>query len=701
MQRLAFLTTVMIVLLARAASGVTLDVEADRLQREGSRIEASGNVVVKGDDLVLKADYIIYDTESGDIWATGECILSDADSEVMASSISYNTLRKDVHILDGSFRSNDGTMRISGASITRYGLDYIQGRDVEYTPCLGDPPDWSLRVRELDIPVGGYGAGSDVHFMVRRWPLVRLPYLFFPAKLYRHSGLLFPEFSHGSDYGYRFGQPVYVVLGRSVDATVTPTWLTDRGLLAKNEVRYSLDQDRTGMIYLEALKDRKGGDPSEGGVIDTVPSSRWFVRAQQTGEDLNWDINLASTADYFRDIGAFTNTDPMQGQGFSRDLNVLDDSRLEELISRGQWVDSRWGMSFAVSGQFKQDLTREDNGQTIQQLPRLTARLRQRPIPFIPLTTSAEFSTVRISTTDWIEAFKDNADIDVSLPLSIYPYVTFRPFFKEFYRDTRFSQTQDQYSDSSYAEHWSERGASLITTLYSGRFLNSLEHQMVPGITWTYRSRYGGNYDPLDEEDLFPQILPDDDWRKTSEIEASLANYIRDRSGMSLADLTVGSVYNCIEEGWREIRIETNLRPAPWITASHRNVLDREDKGPYATTEHTTRVTLTDARGDAFSLGGEYNRLDTKLLVADMRVDFGLGLSAGLDTRYDYLEHEFITQTQDIAFTSQCWSVRVERKAEAADEDTPSNTTWSVNVRLLGMGDILQPRRPVAEGGGQ
>ncbi|MCU0577062.1 MAG: LPS assembly protein LptD [Desulfobacterota bacterium] len=691
MQRLAILTAVMFLIIEGAASGGMLTVEADRLQREGPRIEALGNVVVTGEDLTLKADYMVYDTDSDDIWATGECSLRDAKGEVRASVLSYNARRKDLHIQDGTLLAYEGSMRISGRSITRYGQDYIQGRSVEFTPCLGSPPDWSLQVEKLDIPIGGYGQGEGVRFMIRRWPVIMFPWFLFPAKLYRHSGLLFPEISHGSDYGYRMGLPVYIALARDVDATITPTWLTDRGLLAKGELRYCLDYDRSGVLYLEALQDLKGGETSDGGVQETIPDRRWFFKAQQAGENLNWDINLASTDDYFRDIGTFINENPLQGEHPSRDLNLLDDSRLEDLLSRAQWVDSRWGVSYALSGQFRQDLTSDDNDQTIQQLPKLTALLRQRSVPFTPLMASAELSTVRISTEDWIEAFKDNAQLEVSLPITVQPYFTIKPYISEYYRDTRFSETKGEYEESLYKEHWLERGASLTSVLYSSRFSGGLEHQVVPELLWMYRSRYGGNEDSQDAQDMFPQILPEDDWVKASDMVVSLGNYIRDDSGRSLADVTVGSVYSHIEDEWREIGIKANLNPTPWLTASHRNVLAREEKDSYATKEHMSRMTVFDQRGDMLTLGYEYNRLDTKLLISDMRVELGYGIAAGFSTRYDHLEHGFTTQAQEISYTSQCWAVQVRRKAEAADEDTPSRTTWSINVKLLGMGDIFQP----------
>ena len=690
MPRLVFLIALFCFSLHGNAVAKMLNVEADDVLRIGERIEAYGNVVVTGEDLTLKADYVVYDTSSEDIWATGDCTMREAKGEVNAASLSYNARRKDLHIQDGTILSYDQAMKISGESITRYGEEYITGRSIEFTHCLGTPPDWSIGADELEIPVGGYGTADDARFRVRSWPLLRIPYLLFPANLKRHSGLLFPELSHGSDYGYRLGLPAYIVMGRSIDWTITPTWLTQRGLLMKNELRYSIDYQQNGLIYLETLHDRRGGEKEDGGVLPTIPEDRWFVKTEQSGDNLNWDINLVSNVDYFRDIGTFYDTRYLKDSMPGGDINQLDDSNLTELISRLQWVNSSKGVSLALSGQWKQDLTAKDNGKTIQELPRITARVREKNIPYTPLQASAEVNSTRIYTLDSIEAFKDIAQTEVSWPLNVFPYFTFRPYVKEIYRDTLFSEKKDLFPDSTYQEHWEELGASLSTTLYSSRFAGGLYHQVIPGISWTHLSRIGGNYDLQDPNDNFPQLLAGDDWEKTTNMGLSLFNYLRNAQGSSLADLGVESYYSYIAKQWNNINVRTNLYPFSWLSVSHTNILSRVPGRPYATAEHSTRLSLTDTRGDALTFGGEYHRPDTKLITAGIQATLMKGLTAGCEVKFNSIDHKFDDQTQTVGYNSQCWAILVERRVVAQGNITPRKTTWSLNVKLLGMGDLLR-----------
>jgi hypothetical protein len=110
---------------------------------------------------------------------------------------------------------------------------------------------------------------------------------------------------------------------------------------------------------------------------------------------------------------------------------------------------------------------------------------------------------------------------------------------------------------------------------------------------------------------------------------------------------------------------------------------------PYATSEHSTRLSLTDTRGDVFTFGEEYYRPDTKLITAGVQAMLMKGLIAGYEVKFNFIDHKFDNQTQTIGYNSQCWAVIVERQVVAQGNITPRKTTWSLNVKLLGMGDLI------------
>ena len=140
---------------------------------------------------------------------------------------------------------------------------YIQGEKIEkkseatyrlenatVTTCDGDDPDWRLAGREARRdrrrlrhpeawPVSGPGSSR----------LLYLPYLIFPAKTTRQTGLLFPRFAYSRDKnGLDVEIPFYWAVSDSADATFFQRYLEKRGFKEGVEFRYF-----TGRGYVRRL----------------------------------------------------------------------------------------------------------------------------------------------------------------------------------------------------------------------------------------------------------------------------------------------------------------------------------------------------------------------------------------------------------------------------------------------------------------
>ena len=699
-----------------------LEVEADHVQRLGDRIEAAGKVVITGQALELHAGYVVYDTLTGDIWATGKCTLVEKQSEVEAETIYFNARRGDMHVRQGSLLILEQPLKITGEAITRYGQDFYVGRDVVFTPCLAPRPAWEIAANSLEIPLEGYARVKGARFNVCGVPTLALPYLLYPAKLSRQSGILFPVLGNSTDTGNYLGLPIYLVTGASSDLTITPTLLARRGLLMSAEFRYRLDYDEGGEFYLEGLHDERGGKPITGTILDTIPEDRWFFKASHQGPDLMWDVNLVSNEDYFRDIGTFYRF----GED---DQELLGDKRpqdLEELISRMEWLKRSNGFSASVSAQWKQDLTVAGDERTIQELPRLKLRMAQKEVPFTPLKCSAEAGSVRVYTREWIEAIKNQAGLELSWPLSVAPYFTLRPYLREQYRDTLFTTNagsfnttswawrQRPYAKNTYAERWQVRGVSLATNVYSPRFGDNWYHQITPQAGWSATSRHGDNYDandPAHQRDIYPDLLSGDSWTRDFDMDLALTNTVRDASGRAIFELGLGRVYHYLPKTWDRVEAELAFSPAPWIALKHTNRFGRNELRPYATHEHSSTLSLEDTRGDTLSLSGEYDRLDTKSLVGSGTLKIGDRLDVRAEAKYDYVtEFEDMRRcfryfSTGITYTSQCWSIELVRFVEprhdvslevdgvTTRETLPRETTIELRINLLGLGDVISTSR--------
>jgi len=698
-----------------------VEIEADHVEKIQNLIEASGHVVVKGHDLDLTCNYLFLDVASGDIWATGDCILKDPKGEIKASHIQYNRRRQDAHVENGSILLYAEPLIISGSSITRYGNDLYIGNNLTYTPCLSETPAWSIKTEHLEIPLEGYGQAKNARFQVRDTSVAYIPYLLFPAKLKRQSGLLLPSIGSSSDTGFSYGQPVYVTLGRSADITFTPTLLARRGLLGAAEFRYAWDYKRQGTIYTEFLHDRLAGELlNEEDKSSARPDNRWYVKASQTGDDFTWDVNLVSNRDYFRDIGPFYTTEKQN------DWIEQLQARTETQISRLQYVTTTGPVFWDLSSQWKQDLTIEDINNNLQELPRLDARLPQQSLPHTPFMYTARLSTVRLTTPGEgvselklmpfsasgelprgtvREALKNNADVELSLPISMNPYFTLRPSLQELYRDTHLLK-EEGFDSRFSAEHWEVRGVSLNTSLYSPRFYHDWYHQLVPGVSWTAKTRYNGNYDLADPSDFYPLLLSDDDWVKTNDITLSLANYIRESAGSPIVEFSLDRSYSRLAEEWEPFEATLRSSPAPWLSLEHTHTFGRRlapvtqmPVGAFASQEHHTSISLHSSRGDELSLSEEYDRIDTQTTYGRTRIKLVKGFEVLAEARYDFRKRQFEFIRQGIGYSAQCWGVTLRYDIEPAWEDVnpednhDRKTTLGLTVTLLGLGDMRTSHR--------
>src|ERR1035437_10335147 len=68
--------------------------------------------------------------------------------------------------------------------------------------------------------IGHTGTAKNPTFDVAGYPIMKTPYLIFPADTSRHSGLLMGREGESGLRGFQWLQPYYIAINRSSDATV-------------------------------------------------------------------------------------------------------------------------------------------------------------------------------------------------------------------------------------------------------------------------------------------------------------------------------------------------------------------------------------------------------------------------------------------------------------------------------------------------
>ena len=205
-----------------AASEEEVHMTADSLvfDNETGELKAEGDVLIVRGEMELRADRARWDKNSGDVYCEGSVLMTSPDGRANGESLQYNFDSEQGRLTNGNIEL-PGLAYLSGAEIVTIGDDTFTITDGRFTSCAGDKPSWSFGASEIDVHLGQFAQAKHAKFYLSNIPVMYLPYLAFPAKTERSSGLLMPSLGFSSLRGTRVVLPWYQVIDDDQDATFT------------------------------------------------------------------------------------------------------------------------------------------------------------------------------------------------------------------------------------------------------------------------------------------------------------------------------------------------------------------------------------------------------------------------------------------------------------------------------------------------
>ena len=232
-------------------------------------IVAEGDVVVRGQGVTVRADNLQYDSGSDSLLLTGNVIMEEDGG----GAFTGDALVLDLEDLTGGISRGEiiivpNGFRVRGEDIIRMGPEEYSIRKGVFTSCPGDCPDWSFTASRIQVRKEGYLEARHAAFRIVGIPVFYTPYLLYPVKAKRQTGLLFPEFGFSDETGFESAWPFFITLGTHADATVTPRTFSRDSSGLDLESRYRLNWGGGGQINGFAMT----GERSE----------RWYLRAEHS-----------------------------------------------------------------------------------------------------------------------------------------------------------------------------------------------------------------------------------------------------------------------------------------------------------------------------------------------------------------------------------------------------------------------------------
>lgn len=210
--------------------GQKINVLSDKAFRKSSQneFEAVGNVVITHLKNSIYGEKAKINFTTGETEVFGNVRYIAPEMTLYGSKLKYNFLTKVID-LDNARVLSDNYV-ITGKKILQTSPNFIYAEEAEYTTCKDCPESWSIFGKKITIEVGQYVTLKHAFIKVNGVVAMYVPYIVFPIKQKRETGLLFPSIGFSSDEGFRYQQPFFWAIDDHKDMTLTPSTFGDRGL---------------------------------------------------------------------------------------------------------------------------------------------------------------------------------------------------------------------------------------------------------------------------------------------------------------------------------------------------------------------------------------------------------------------------------------------------------------------------------------
>ena len=228
---------------------------------------AEGEVIVQGEGVTVRADTLRYDPETNILLLSGGVEMEEDSGRAFTG----DSLTLDLEDLTGGIRRGEiivvpNGFRVRGEDIRRLGPEEFSVSKGVFTSCPGECPDWSFTAREIQVRKEGYLVAKHAAFRIVGVPVFYTPYLYYPVKTKRQTGLLLPEIRFSEETGMESTWPFFITLGSHADVTLIPRIFSRDSLGLGAETRYRLDS--------------AGGGDWSGFAIGGNDGNRWYFRGE-------------------------------------------------------------------------------------------------------------------------------------------------------------------------------------------------------------------------------------------------------------------------------------------------------------------------------------------------------------------------------------------------------------------------------------
>lgn len=646
---------------------IPVQLEADQLSydRDKQVYRASGDVRLIQGDMEVRGQQLEWWRARDELKASGNVRLLSPDQELSGSTLRYSLLQGTGTVEQGHFFLYQENLHVRGRTIERRGESEYRIEHGTFTTCDGEVPPWKFGARRVDVTLGGYARARNAVFYLKNIPCFYLPYLVYPAKTERESGLLIPRVGYSQKRGFQYSGAYYQVLGINQDATFFLDYLTEMGLGKGLEYRYIFGRDNAG----EARVYHIDVDQVDGVEID---EERYALEWQHDGSlpggvKMVADVEYVNDDQYFEDFGD-------QAEEYNKD-------KVESVFS----LSKNWG-KYNLVGQVKYTKDLEVSDQTtLQLLPRISFdRVRQR-IGESFFYTALESEYTHFWRREGLRGQRLMLRPVLSASYSLAEVIDITPEIG--YRERVYwGLSNDADSDHQGIPEFSISLNTRLQKVYQQGVgaISKLRHVLEPELVYKFT--------PEEEQEQLPNFDRYDRIAEVNRLEYALVQRLTarfERTGQEpmyrdIFYLRLSQPYDlrdaAAEERFGAIRAELDLRPLSWLSLSSDTSYE-VDTGDW--NKLALELKLHEQQGNSMRIEYRYDRdREVDYGAVDLSLAYLKPLYVNYQQRYDFSEQERLEQVVALEYRQQCWSTQLSYR-EREDEQS-----LMLSFTMRGIGEV-------------
>jgi LPS-assembly protein len=550
---------------------------------------ARGNVTIKQLDQILKSDYVEYNYNTQVARANGHVVYrEEAGDNLVCNYLEMNMGTKEGIVKEGKIFYQQQNMYLNGKNIEKLGENQYRITDGEITTCDGKSPAWKFTCKKVDVTLEGLAKAKGAKFKIKNFPVAYFPYLVYPAKVKRQSGLLTPSFGTSSSEGIKFDNAYFWAISPNTDATINLDIATKKGVGVGGEYRYITSETSRGRFYGYFIEESNSYQRDKYSNLYDREKDRWnavyegkkdfdptfFARAK---------LDLVSDREFYHDYGSQTNLRSAEQTQSSAFLT----KHWENLSLTGK---AEYNYTLLEPNDLATGIPYTGNKTTLQRYPQITLAGIPFTVPHTPLYFSVDsdfahfYREEGVDTPTYMLTKQGNrfeVDPRVMLPLSVMKNLFFQTE-AGLLQTSYFNASNDKgLDDTRSLFHLASNLSTKFMKIYDRGSGNKIRHTIEPELIYTYIPERKQN--DLPQYDEFDNIAEEN--RLALAVTNRLVNKTTSQGGISaikeILFLRLGQYYdlNTSDDPFSDFFMQLRSQPFSWMRLKSNLAYDIYDMG--------------------------------------------------------------------------------------------------------------------------